>query len=167
MFVAAILGLSGSPAWSDTNSAQKPSKSAGALVFVGPPGWQHVHGTNDGLGTWLRPGNADYSQNIVVVAKDGIGSLDALLAAEIAYFRGLPDVFGYAPTDTSVCENHPAKYISFTYTSPTGLPVTSEIVIAVFETRGYSARYNKSITQDPDAAAERSLRTLCGRAASR
>jgi hypothetical protein len=125
-----------------------------------------VQGTSDGLGSWLRPGDTDYSQNIIVEAKNGMGSLDTLFKAEVAYIASLPDRFGYAPTDTTVCGSHPAKYMSYTYTSSTGLPVTSEVVIAVFGTTGYSARYSKSISQYADAAAERSLTTLCGRAAS-
>jgi hypothetical protein len=155
-----------SAARSDASPSPAPSKSAAAAVFVGPPAWHHAHGTSDGLGSWLRPGDGAYSENIVVEGKDGIVSLDALYKPEVAYFSGLPDVFGYAPTDTTTCGNHPAKYLSFTYTSPTGLPITSEVVIAVFGTTGYSARYNKSISQDADAAAERSLTTLCGRSAS-
>lgn len=125
-----------------------------------------MQGTSDGLGSWLRPGDTGYSENIIVEAKNGIGSLDALFKAEVAYIASLPDQFGYAPTDTTLCGNHPAKYMSYTYTSSTGLPVTSEVVIAVFGTTGYSARYSKSISQDADVAAERSLTTLCGRAAS-
>jgi hypothetical protein len=53
--------------------------------------------------------------------------------------------------------------MSYTYTSSTGLPVTAEVIIAVFGTTAYSARYSKSISQDADVAAERSLTTLCGR----
>jgi hypothetical protein len=121
---------------------------------------------SDGLGTWVGPGDADYYQNILVESKNGIASLDALYKAEVAYIAGLPDQFGYAPTKTTLCGNHPAWYMSYTYTSPTGLPVTSEVIIAVFGTTGYSARYSKSISQYANAAAERSLTTLCGRAAS-
>jgi hypothetical protein len=166
MLGAALLGSLASAARSDASPSPVPSKSAVVPVFIGPPGWRHVQGTSDGLGIWLRPGDADYSQNIIVQAKNGFGSLDALFKAEVAYIAGLPDQFGYAPTDTTLCGNHPAKYMSYTYTSSTGLPVTSEVVIAVFGTTGYSARYSKSISQYVDVAAERSLTTLCGRAAS-
>jgi len=163
---AALLGPLGSAARSDASPSPVPLKSAVVPVFVGPPGWHHVQGTSDGRGIWLRPGDTDYSENIIVEAKNGIGSLDALFKAEVNYIANLPDQFGYAPTDTTVCGNHPAKYLSYTYTSPTGLPVTSEVVIAVFGTTGYSARYSKSISEDADVAAERSLATLCGRASS-
>ena len=142
----------------------KPAKSAVAPVFVGPPGWQHTQGTSDGLGMWVRPGDTGYSENVLVQAKDGFPSLDVLLTAEVNYISGLQDRFGYAPVDTTVCGNHPAKYLSYTYTSSTGDPVTSEVVIAVFGTMGYSANYSKTITQWADPAAERSLLTLCGRA---
>jgi hypothetical protein len=141
-----------------------PAKSAAVPVFVGPPGWQHTQGTSDGLGTWVRPGDTGYSENVLVQAKDGFPSLDVLFRAEVNYIAGLPDQFGYAPVDATVCGNHPAKYLSYTYTSASGLPVTAEVVIAVFGTTGYSANYSKSITQYADAAAERSLLTLCGRA---
>lgn len=162
----AALGFLGLPGWSVASPSPKPSKVGVAPVFLGPAGWQHVQGSSDGLGVWLRPGDAGYSQNIIVQSKDGFTSLDTLLNAEVSYFRGFADVFGYAPTDTTVCRNHPAKYISFTYTSSTGVPVTTEVVIAVFGTRAYSARYSKSISQDSDAAAQRSLTTLCGSSAS-
>ena len=164
---ATFLWPSTSMAQSSATPSPKPTKSAVAPVFVGPPGWQHAQGGSDGLGSWLHPGDTGYAQNITVQAKDGFASLDALLKAETAYVTGLPDVFGYAPTDTTVCGKHPAKYLSFTYTSSTGLPVTAEMVIAVFGTMGYSARYNKSISQNADAAAEASLNTLCGHAASK
>jgi hypothetical protein len=115
-------------------------------------------------GSWLGPGNSDYYENILVEAKGGFASLDVLLQAETNYISGLADMFGYAPTDTTVCGNHPAKYLSYTYSSSSGLPITAEVVIAVFGTTAYSARYSKSISQNADAAAERSLTTLCGRA---
>ena len=156
LLCATILALVGLPAWSATSAASKPA-------FVAPPGWKHLKGTSDGLGTWIRPGDASYAENITVEAKDGFTSLDALLRAEVAYISGLPDRFGYAPTDTTVCGNHPAKYLSYTYTSSSGEPVTSELVIAIFGTTAYSARYDKTISQDADPAAERSLVTLCGR----
>jgi hypothetical protein len=114
----------------------------------------------------LHPGDTGYSQNITVEAKDGFGSLNALLEADVNYIGGLPDQFGYALKDTTVCGDHPAKYLSYTYTSSTGLPVTSEVVIAVFGKTAYSARYTKSISQNADAAAQRSLLTLCGKATS-
>jgi hypothetical protein len=147
-------------------AAAQPVASAATAVFVGPAGWQHVGGSADGLGSWLRPGDSNYSQNITVEMKDGFASLDALLSAETSYISSLPDVVGAAPTDVTVCGNHPAKYLTYTFTSTTGLPVTSEMVIAVFGTSAYSARYNKAIGQDPDSAAEQSLSTLCGRTAS-
>jgi hypothetical protein len=161
----AALGPLGLAARSDASPSPAAAKGAGAPVFVGPPGWRHL-GTSDGLGNWVGPGNADYYQNIIVEAKSGFPSLDALYKAEYAYISSLPDVFGYAPTDTTVCDNHPAKYLSYTYTSPTGLPVTAEVVIAVFGTTGYMARYSKSITQYANVPAEHSLTTLCGRAPS-
>ena len=114
----------------------------------------------------MRPGDTGYSENIIVETKDGFGSLDALLRAEVNCVASLPDQFGYAPTDTTVCANHPAKYLSYTYSSSSGLPVTAEVIITVFGTTGYSARYSKSISQDADVAAERSLTTLCGHAAA-
>lgn len=163
---AVLVGLLVLPARSPASPSPKPSKSASALVFAGPSGWHHAQGTSDGLGVWLHPGDTGYSQNITVERKDGFGSLNALLQAEVNYVASLPDQFGYAPKDTTVCGNHPAKYFSYTYTSPSGLPVTSEVVIAVFGKTAYSARYNKSISQNADVAAERSLLTLCGRAAS-
>jgi hypothetical protein len=160
---AALLELLGSAARSDASPSPVPSKGAVVAVFVGPPGWRHGQGTSDGLGSWLGPGDSDYSQNIIVEAKNGIGSLDVPFRAEVAYIASLPDQFGYAPTDTTLCGNHPAKYMSYTYTSSTGLPVTAEVIIAVFGTTAYSARYSKSISQNADVAAERSLTTLCGR----
>jgi hypothetical protein len=140
-----------------------PSTSATKPVFVAPAGWKHVQGTSDGLGTWQGPGDSDYYQNIIVEAKAGYTSLDALLQAETNYIASLPDQFGYAPTDTTLCGNHPGKYLSYTYTSSTGLPVTAEVVIGVFGTTAYMVRYSKSISQWANAAAEKSLTTLCGR----
>jgi hypothetical protein len=102
----------------------------------------------------------------MVEAKSGIESLDALFRAEARDIANLPDQFCCAPTNTTVCGNHPAKYVSYTNTSSTGLPVTSEVVITVFGTTGYSARYSKSISRFANAAAERSLTTLCGCEAS-
>jgi hypothetical protein len=152
------------PSRSDPTPSPKPSRSSAPPVFVGPAGWYHANGKSDGLGTWLRSGAAKNSESIVVEAKDGIPSLDALYRAEVAYIAGLPDQFGYAPTHTTVCGNHPAWYMSYTYTSPSGDPATVELVIAVFETTGYSARYSKSISDEANVAAERSLTTLCPRA---
>ncbi len=94
-------------------------------------------------------------------SKDGFPSLDALYCAEYAYINRLPDEFGYALSDTTVCGGHPAMYGSYTYSSPSGDPTTVGLVVAVFGTMGYSARYTKSITDEADVPAERSLTTLC------
>ena len=109
--VALLVSLA-SAARSDASPSPAPPTSTVAPVFVGPPGWHHVQGTSDGLGSWLRPGDTGYSENIIVESKAGIGSLDNLLRAEVAYIASLPDQFGYAPTDTTLCGNHPAKYLS-------------------------------------------------------
>jgi hypothetical protein len=154
------------PSRSAASPSPVPSKSSVPPVFVGPAGWYHAQGKSDGLGNWLRSGNVNNSESIVVQAKDGFPSLDALYRAEVAYIAGLPDQFGYAPTKTTVCGNHPAWYMSYTYTSPSGDPATVELVIAVFGTTGYSARYSKSISDEANVAAERSLTTLCSRTAS-
>ncbi len=166
MLAAALVGSFWPGARSDASPSPAPSKSAAPPVFVGPAGWYHAQGASDGLGTWLRSGNSRNSESIVVRAKDGIPSLDALYRAEYAYINGLPDEFGYAPTKTTVCGAHPALYISYTYTSPSGDPTTVELVIAVFGTTGYSALYSKSITDEANVAAEKSLTTLCPHAAS-
>jgi hypothetical protein len=163
---AALIGPLGSAARTDASQSPAPATSAVASVFVAPPGWRHVQGTSDGLGSWSGPGDSDYTQNIIVEAKKGFGSLEALFRAEVRYIAGLPDQFGYAPTDTTICGGHPAKYLSYTYTSSTGLPVTAEVIIAVFGTTGYMARYSKSIEQNADPAAQRSIMTLCGRTPS-
>ena len=159
-----LLGLLGSVARSNASPSPAPLKKTATPVFVGPPGWQHTKGGSDGMGTWLRSGDNGYTENIVVESKAEFASLDTLYRAEKAYISTFPDVFGYAPTDTTLCGSHPAMYMSYTYTSSTGLPITTEVVIAVFGTTAYSASYNKSISQDADAAAERSLMTLCGHA---
>jgi hypothetical protein len=133
-----------------------------ALVFVPPLGWHHAQGTSDGLGTWQRPNDGDTPEEIIVEAKGGFASLDALFQAEVNYIASLPDQFGYAPTDVTLCGNRPGKYMSYTYSSPSGVPVTSELVIGVFGTTGYMVRYDKTITQWADPAAEKSIMTLCG-----
>ena len=166
MLGAVFVGPFCPAARSDASPSPAPSKSALPLVFVGPAGWYQARGTSDGLGTWLRSGNARNSESIVVRAKDGIPSFDALYQADYRYISGLPDVFGFAPTKTMVCGTHPAMYISYTYTSPSGDPTTVEQVIAVFGTTGYSALYSKSISDEANVAAERSLTTLCPRAPS-
>jgi hypothetical protein len=78
---AALVG----PFWpavrSDASPSPVPSKSAVPPVFVGPAGWYHARGTSDGLGTWLRSGNAENSESIVVEAKNGIPSLEARVLA--------------------------------------------------------------------------------------
>jgi len=162
----ALVGPLGPVARSDASPSPAPSKSTVSPVFVGPAGWYHAHGTSDGLGTWLRSANTRNSESIVVEAKDGIPSFDALYRAEYAYINRLPDEFGYAPTKTTVCGGHPALYISYTYSAPSGDPTTVELVIAVFGTTGYSATYTKSISDQANVAAERSLATLCPRVAS-
>jgi hypothetical protein len=159
------LSLGISVASVNASPSPAPTKGAATPVFVGPPGWIHVQGSSDGLGTWQGPGNADFYQTVVAQEKGGFASLDAFLQAEAGYISSLPDVFGYAPTDTTLCRNQPAKYLSYTYSSASGLPVTVETIVAVFGTTAYSARYSKSISQYADTSAERSLATLCGRAA--
>jgi len=149
---------------SDASPSPAPSKSGATPVLVGPAGWVHVQGSSDGLGTWQGPGNSDSYQDIVVEQKAGYASLDALYPAEFRYISGLADVFGYPPTDTTLWGNHPAKYLSYTYSSPSGVPVTADVMIAVFGP-AYSARYSKSISQYANTAAEQSLTTLCGHGA--
>jgi hypothetical protein len=157
---AALLGPLAMPARG--NAAPSPAPSKVALVFVPPLGWHHAQGTSDGLGTWQRPNDGDTPEEIIVEAKGGFASLDALFQAEVNYIASLPDQFGYAPTDVTLCGNRPGKYMSYTYSSPSGVPVTSELVIGVFGTTGYMVRYDKTITQWADPAAEKSIMTLCG-----
>jgi hypothetical protein len=163
LLAASLLGPIGSAARAAASPTPAPSTSAAKLAFVAPAGWKHLQGTSDGLGSWQGPGDSDYYQNIVLDVKPGFASLDALLQAEVHYIASLPDQFGYAPTNTTLCGNHPGMYLSYTYTSSTGLPVTAEEMIAVFGTTGYRLRYSKSIEQEANVAAEKSLTTLCGR----
>jgi hypothetical protein len=54
------------PSRSAASPSPVPLKSSVPPVFVGPAGWYHAHGKSDGLGTWLRSGNANNSESIVV-----------------------------------------------------------------------------------------------------
>jgi len=143
----------------------KADGSGATVAFVGPPGWTFTKGSATTAGTWTRPGDSGYSENIVVLIKENVGTLDVLLDAEMSYARGLPYIAATdAPVDATVCGSHPAKYITYTYEGSDGTPLTTEDILAVFGTTAYSVRYTKSITQYADTAAERAMTTLCGRA---
>jgi len=163
---AAAAAAANAGANSTARAAATPAAAnAAGLVYAGPTGWDHVQGTSDGLGSWLRTGDTDYSQNVSVLTKDGFASLDALVRAELTFIGGLQDESGFAASDITVCGNHPAKHLSYTYTASTGARISTEAVVAVFGTAGYSARYNRLASQSADPAAERSLKSLCARSA--
>ncbi len=76
------------PSRSAASPSPVPSKSSVPPVFVGPAGWYHAQGKSDGLGTWLRSGNVNNSESIVVQAKDGIFIARCLVPCRSRLHRG-------------------------------------------------------------------------------
>ncbi len=139
-----------------------PSSANNSPMFEGPTGWHYVRGAAPGTWTWLHQGDTDYTQNVVVEAKKGLGAQEDVENIEMTYARGLPDMVAGPAHHTKVCGNHRALYLSYTWTGANDVPVTTDEVVTVYGSTAFVARYNRAMYQPLIAAAENSLMTLCG-----
>jgi hypothetical protein len=140
-----------------------PSKAASTqFIFDPPAGWRHVGTLGDGLGTWLRSGDAVYSQNVSAQATTFNGKLADIVTNEIGYIQGEYANVTMKPIEqTIICGKHPAAYFTYTFDAK-NTQVVAEQIVTVYGSTAYTAKYNRAIDQRPDAAAQHSLRSLCG-----
>ena len=143
----------------------QPSASKAAStqsIFDPPVGWKHLGAVGDGLGTWLHSGDPVYSQIVSAQAKAFNGELADIVTKEIAYIQGVYSNVTMKPVEhTTVCGKHPATYFTYTFEAK-NTQVVAEQIVTVYGSTAYTAKYNRAIDQKPDAAAEHSLRSLCG-----
>ena len=161
---AAVNGGAMRPGHADATTPQPSSSKAAStqFIFEPPTGWQHIGAIGDGLGTWLHRGDPVYSQNVSAQATTFNGELADIVTKEIAYIRAQYDGVTMKPiAQTTICGKHPASYFSYTFDAKNARVVTEQIV-TVYGSTAYIAKYNRAVDQQPDAAAQHSLRSLCG-----
>ncbi|HEY7981962.1 MAG TPA: hypothetical protein VID19_10805 [Candidatus Eremiobacteraceae bacterium] len=152
------------PAHADVATPQpSPSKAASTqFIFDPPTGWRHIGAIGDGLGIWLHSGDPIYSQNVSAQATTISGDLADIVSKEIAYIQAQYDGVTMKPIEqTTICGKHPATYLTYTFDA-TNTKVIAEQIVTMYGSTAYSAKYNRAVDQQPDAAAQHSLRSLCG-----
>ena len=138
-------------------------RAAASSPFQPPPGWRHIGQQTGGLGTWLHQGDSGYAQNVSAQSVVFKGKLADLIAQEVTYIKGtFADVSMNPNRQTTVCGKHPATLLSYTFAAANGTTVVGERVLTMYGSTAYSAAYNRGVDQQADAAAEKSLKSLCG-----
>lgn len=120
------------------------------FIFQPPAGWQHVGSTEGGLGTWLHHGDEVYSQNVSAQATPFSGKLSEIVSKEITYIQGtFANVTMKSIERTTICDKHPAAYITYTFDTQ-ATQVVAEQIVTIYGSTAYTAKYNRAADQQPD-----------------
>ncbi|HLJ83338.1 MAG TPA: hypothetical protein VKT51_04060 [Candidatus Eremiobacteraceae bacterium] len=130
--------------------------------FLPPKGWVFAAPPAGFIGKWIKPGSDAYKQNVSVLGHKFDGSLADFHAIAIGQLREkFPGGTIAVNQDTTVCGDHPAKYVSYGLNSDIG-PMIIEQIETVENGAAYIVTYARLATQDSDPAARDSLTTICG-----
>jgi hypothetical protein len=141
-----------------------PLSQAGAqaLPFKPPKGWTPVRVPAELIGKWIKPGSDDFHQNISVYAHPFQGTLDDYYSIDIRSLKShYPGGDIAVSQDTTVCGDHPAKYVSYGLNTTAG-PLIVEQIMTVEQSIAYVVTYVRLASQTSDSAARQSMTTICG-----
>jgi hypothetical protein len=141
-----------------------PLSQAGAqgLPFKPPTGWVPVHVPAGFIGKWIQPGSEDFHQNVSVYAHPFQGTLDDYYAVDLHSLKShYPGGEIAVSQDTTVCGNHPAKYVSYGLSTTAG-PLIVEQIMTVEQAVAYVVTYVRLASQSSDPVARQSMTTICG-----
>jgi hypothetical protein len=130
--------------------------------FLPPKGWVLAPAPHEFIGKWIKPGSDSYHQNVSVLGHKFGGSLDDFYSIAIGQLKEkFPGGAIAVSQDTTVCGDHPAKYVSYGLNSADG-PMIIEQIDTVENGAAYVVTYARLATQDSDPAARDSMTSICG-----
>src|ERR1700682_219658 len=141
-----------------------PLSQAGAqgLPFKPPKGWVPVQVPAGFIGKWIKPGSDDFHQNVSVYGHPFQGTLDDYYAVDLRSLKShYPGGEIAVSQDTTVCGDHPAKYVSYGLSSTAG-PLIIEQVMTVERAVPYVVTSVRLASQSSDSVARQSMTTICG-----
>jgi hypothetical protein len=136
--------------------------SAQGLPFKPPKGWVPVQVPAGFIGKWIKPGSNDFHQNVSVYGHPFQGTLDDYYAVDIHSLKShYPGGEIAVSQDTTVCGDHPAKYVSYGLSTTAG-PLIVEQIMTVERAVAYVVTYVRLANQSSDPVARQSMTTICG-----
>jgi hypothetical protein len=136
--------------------------TAQGLPFKPPKDWIPVQVPAGFIGKWVQPGSDDFHQNVSVYGHPFQGTLDDYYAIDLHSLKShYPGGEIAVSQDTTVCGDHPAKYVSYGLNSNAG-PLIIEQIMTVEQAVAYVVTYVRLADQSSDPAARQSMTTICG-----
>lgn len=136
--------------------------SADGLPFKPPKGWVPVHVPAGLIGKWVEPGDAGFHQSVSVYAHAFSGTLADYYVVDLKSLKAhYPGGDIAVSQDTTVCNDHPAKYVSYGLDTSAGALIVEQIM-TVERSAAYVVTYVRLASQSSEPAARESMTTICG-----
>lgn len=136
--------------------------SAGGYPFKPPVGWVSVKVPTGLIGKWVEPGDADFHQSVSVYGHAFSGTLAEYYVIDVKSLKAhYPGGDLAVSQDTTVCGDHPAKYLSYGLDTTAGSLIVEQIM-TVEHSAAYVVTYVRLASQSSEAAARDSMTTICG-----
>jgi len=138
------------------------SASADGLPFKPPVGWVSVKVPAGLIGKWVEPGDADFHQSVSVYGHAFSGTLAEYYVIDVKSLKShYPGGDLAVSQDTTVCGDHPAKYLSYGLDTSAGSLIVEQ-VMTVERSVAYVVTYVRLASQTSELAARDSMTTICG-----
>ena len=142
--------------------APQMQASADGLPFKPPKGWVSVQVPAGLIGKWVEPGDAGFHQSVSVYGHAFSGTLDEYYTIDLKSLKAhYPGGDLAVSQDTTVCSDHPAKYVSYGLDTSAGALIVEQIM-TVERSAAYVVTYVRLASQSPEPAARDSMTTICG-----
>jgi hypothetical protein len=136
--------------------------SADGLPFKPPKGWVSVQVPAGLIGKWVEPGDAGFHQSVSVYGHAFSGTLADYYVIDLKSLKAhYPGGDLAVSQDTTVCSDHPAKYVSYGLDTSAGALIVEQIM-TVERSAAYVVTYVRLASQSPESAARDSMTTICG-----
>jgi hypothetical protein len=138
------------------------SASADGLPFKPPKGWVSVQVPAGLIGKWVEPGDAGFHQSVSVYGHAFSGTLADYYVIDLKSLKAhYPGGDLAVSQDTTVCTDHPAKYLSYGLDTSAGALIVEQIM-TVERSAAYVVTYVRLANQSSEPAARESMTTICG-----
>ena len=138
------------------------SASSQELPFKPPKSWVPVQAPAGLIGKWVKPGNDEFHQSVSVYAHAYSGTLAQYYVIDVKSLKAhYPGGDLAVSQDTTVCGDHPAKYLSYGLDTSAG-PLIVEQIVSVQKAVAYVVTYVRLAGQPSDPVARQSMTTICG-----
>jgi hypothetical protein len=136
--------------------------SADGLPFKPPKGWVSVQVPAGLIGKWVEPGDAGFHQSVSVYGHAFSGTLADYYVIDLKSLKAhYPGGDLAVSEDTTVCSDHPAKYVSYGLDTSAGALIVEQIM-TVERSAAYVVTYVRLASQSSEPAARESMTTICG-----